>query len=100
MQSVNFASSADTEFLDTRVQSLYSKLLGIPSAADKHLTRCSISDLLNKSNTYKRTWLRQAEIVIKTAQSHVRAAHEQRIRDIFLMRQQLRLWLSGPLSYS
>jgi hypothetical protein len=79
--------------LNLRVQSAYSKILGITSALDRHLIRLPLSDILKKPCQYKRVWLSHVEVAIKSTQFQVRAAQEQRRQDIELMRCRLREWL-------
>jgi hypothetical protein len=85
-QTTNRATEQDTVQLNLRVQSAYSKLLGITTTLDRHLTRMPLSDILQKSCQYKRVWLSHAEVVIKSAQFQVRTAQEQRRQDLELMR--------------
>jgi hypothetical protein len=93
-QAVNHAINIDTIHLDTRVQSIFRKLLGTAPLTDRHLVQGSLSDLLQKPWHYKRTWLLQAEGALKLIKENVRTAHERRIREIQLMRLGLRAWLS------
>jgi hypothetical protein len=55
--TVNHVAISDNRDLDLRVQSLYSKLLDMASATDRHLTQNPISDILDKSRQFKRVWL-------------------------------------------
>jgi hypothetical protein len=84
--------------LNLRVQSLYSKLLGMASSADRHLTRTPISDILKKPCQFKRVWLTHAEAAVRLKQSQVRAAQEQQSKDMELMRRRLHAWLLGSAS--
>lgn len=94
----NHASVLEDRYLDQRITSAYNKLLRLALSTDGHLTKCSLLDITGKHQQYKRSWLLQAEGVIRAVQTKVRLDHERRIRELNAMRSRLRSWLSGNIS--
>jgi hypothetical protein len=93
-EQTNHVLREEQHHVDLKIQSIYSKLLGL-NPKDRYLIQSSISDTLNRTPQYKQIWLRQAEEVAKSIQLQVRQDIEARIRETNRMRQRLRSWLIG-----